>query len=149
MIRIVLDTNILARARTGPRGPAGELLRLVLAEHVLILSPSLLTELSRVLRYPRMRALHGDSDTALDDYVRDVQQHACIVMPAEPLDPPIVTNDPDDDAVIAAALAGEATVICTRDRHLLHPDVRAACLDLGIEVLTDLELLARLRDGKR
>lgn len=148
-MRIVLDTNILARARTGPRGPAGELLRLVLKDHLCILSPSLLTELSRVLRYPRMRALHGESDTALDDYVRDVQQHACIVMPAEPLDPPIVTNDPDDDAVIAAALTGEASVICTRDRHLLHPDVRAKCFDLGIEVLTDLELLAQLREAQQ
>lgn len=53
-----------------------------------------------------MRALHGESDAALDDYVCDVQLHACMVMPAEPLGPPIVTNDPDDDAVVAAELAG-------------------------------------------
>lgn len=146
-MRIVLDTNILARARTGPRGPAGELLRLVLQDHLLVLSPTLLTELSRVLRYPRMRALHGATDASLDDYVRDLQQQAYIAMPTEPLDPPVVMNDPDDDAVIAAALAGAATTICTRDRHLLAADVRAACLDLGISVVTDLELLAQCREA--
>jgi predicted nucleic acid-binding protein len=45
-MRIVLDTNVLARARTGPDGPAGEVLRLVLIDHLLVLSSALLTELS-------------------------------------------------------------------------------------------------------
>lgn len=42
-------------------------------------------------------------------------------------------------------VAGAATVICTRDGHLLHPDVRAKCLAIGIRVLTELELLDELR----
>jgi predicted nucleic acid-binding protein len=51
-MRIVLDTNVLARAVTGPGGPAGELLRRVQRDHLLVLSPFLITELARVLRYP-------------------------------------------------------------------------------------------------
>lgn len=147
-MRVVLDTNILARARTGPRGPAGDALRIVLQDQLLIVSPSLLTELSRVLKYPRMRELHGADDAGIDEYIRDLQQAACVVAPAEPLNPPLVTNDPDDDAVIAAALAGAATVICTRDRHLLHTDVRAQCAGIGIKILTELELLAQIRGNR-
>ena len=65
-MRVVLDSNILARAAHNPAGPAGELLnRLCTAEHVLIVSPFILDELDRVLRYPRLRPLHGLSDNAI------------------------------------------------------------------------------------
>jgi predicted nucleic acid-binding protein len=50
-MRIVLDTNILARAARGGTGPAAELLRIVmLSPHTFILSPFIISELSRALR---------------------------------------------------------------------------------------------------
>jgi predicted nucleic acid-binding protein len=58
-MRIVVDTNVLARAVRGGIGPAAELLGIVMAPpHVFILSPFILAELARALRYPRMRLLH-------------------------------------------------------------------------------------------
>jgi predicted nucleic acid-binding protein len=58
-MRIVLDTNILVRASAKARGPARELLQLIVASprHVLLLSPFLLQELERVLSYERIRTL--------------------------------------------------------------------------------------------
>jgi predicted nucleic acid-binding protein len=49
-MRIVLDTNILVRANAKARGPARELLLLIVdsPEHTLLLSPFLLEELERV-----------------------------------------------------------------------------------------------------
>lgn len=65
-----------------------------------------------------------------------------------PLTAPGVTavqNDPDDNAVIAAAIAGQAEVICTRDRHFHDPKVIDFCAQYGIRILDDVELLRELR----
>src|SRR6266404_3901730 len=104
-MRIVLDTNVLARAVRGGTGPAAELLGIVmLPPHTFILSPFLLSELSRVLRYPRMRKLHKLDDAELDTYVQSLQAAALVVNP--PSAPSVVSADPDDDPIVATAVAG-------------------------------------------
>ena len=144
-MRVVLYTNVLARATPGKTGPAREVLDLVaVPPHVFILSPFLLVELPRVLRYKRMRKVHGLNDQEIDTYVQNVQAAALVVNLLEAT-PPYVPHDPDDDPVVATAVAGQAEVICTRDHHLGHPDAKAHCLKLGIQVLTDIELLNLLR----
>ena len=144
-MRIVLDTNVLARAVRGKKGPAGEVLRRVFAPpHLLIVSPSLLSELSRILRYRRVRALHGLDEEGMDTFVRSIRSAALLVNTA--LRPPrIVPDDPDDDVIIAAAIAGNADVLCTLDRHFRHSRVLSFCRQQGIDVLSDVELLAVLR----
>ncbi|HEV3259533.1 MAG TPA: hypothetical protein VG013_21890 [Gemmataceae bacterium] len=55
-MRIVLDSNVLARTAPGKTGTAREVvLRVTQLPHSLILSAALLTELARVLQYPRLR----------------------------------------------------------------------------------------------
>jgi predicted nucleic acid-binding protein len=79
-MRIVLDTNILARAASGPPSPAAELLlRCISPPYVLCSSPFLLSELSRVLRYPRVSRLHGMTNEEIDVYVRNVQMASLVV----------------------------------------------------------------------
>ena len=58
-MRIVLDTNILARANPNSKSIARILLLTILesAEHVLVVSPFLLRETERVLNYPRLQAI--------------------------------------------------------------------------------------------
>lgn len=59
-MRIVLDTAILVRAHDGAKGLARDLLlKLIESDHVLLISDEMLYELAKVLRYPRMLALHG------------------------------------------------------------------------------------------
>ena len=60
--------------------------------------------------------------------------------------PRIVPGDADDDWLVALAVHGQADVICTRNRDLFHADVLAYCRGQGVEVMNDLDLLARLRD---
>ena len=144
-MRILLDTNILARATPGPSSLSRELVRLAsLPPHVLILSPFLVSELSRVLGYERLRRVHGLDDAAIREHLLDLQATALLV------DPPAagglsVPHDPDDDPVIAAAIAGQAEVLCTLDRHLWHPDVLTFCGQHGTRVRTDVELVQELR----
>src|SRR5437868_14327814 len=105
-MRVVLDTNILARAMPGRNTPATELLdRVVLPPHLLILSPFLLMELSRVLRYERVRRVHGFDDDQIGVFLQHIESAAFLVIPP---DPPVsvVPSDPDDDAILAIAVAG-------------------------------------------
>ncbi|MBS0265479.1 MAG: putative toxin-antitoxin system toxin component, PIN family [Planctomycetes bacterium] len=145
-MRVVLDTNILARPSFSTSGPAAELLeRLRSPEHELIASEFILTELDRVLRYPRLLRLHGFDDVTLARYVADVKALSVLVEVSAAEITPISQNDPDDDSVVATALAGNAEVLCTLDKHLHDSDVVAFCRQHGIRVLTDVELLRELR----
>lgn len=144
-MRVVLDSNILARAAHNPVGPAGEIVeRLKDPGHVLILSVFILDELDRVLRYPRLKQLHGLTDQEIDEYVQALADAALVIPITSPVDR-IVLSDPDDDAVISTAEAGQAGILCTLDRHLHKRSVLEYCHAKGIEVLDDLELLRRLR----
>src|SRR5947207_13118138 len=145
-MRIVLDTNVLARAVRGGTGPAAELLNTVMVPpHVFILSPFILAELARALRYPRMRMLHKLDDAQLDAYVQSLQTAGLVVNPSAATATQVVSADPDDDPVLATAVHGQAEVLCTRDHHLHSPAVKAYCSNHGIQVLTDIEVLKILR----
>ena len=87
-MRIVLDTNILARAFTGPKGPAAEVLRAIAPPHLLIVSPFLLAELTRALGYERMRRIHGRDDVGIAQYVLQIQEQALVVDPPADAIPP-------------------------------------------------------------
>jgi putative PIN family toxin of toxin-antitoxin system len=144
-MRVVIDSNVLARATPGKTSAAREVLLLVTqAPHVLVTAAPLLTELARILQYPRVRALHGLDDAVIQEFLQSVQAGAAIVSPASP--PPVQTRDPDDELVIATAVAGQAAAICTWDQDLFEPSVQAACAVRGIRVLKDSDLLLELRN---
>ena len=143
-MRIVLDTNVLARAASGPPRPAAELLQRAIKEpHILCVSPFLLSELSRVLRYERVQRIHGMTDEDIDQFLQDIQWASVVVEPAPDATAAIVTADPDDDPIIATAIAAYADVLCTLDRQLHTPTVVSYCQQHGIEVILDVELLTR------
>ena len=80
-MRIVLDTNILVRANAKARGPARELLQVIVAspDHVLLLSPFLLQELERVFSYERVRESSKLTDEEIAEYLSYLR--ACPVLP--------------------------------------------------------------------
>ena len=142
-MRVVLDTNVLARATPGRSSPAKQTLDLLLASpHVLIASEFLLNELGRVLQYPRVRAIHGLDDQTVAAYVQALRD-ACLIVDLPAANVP-VTADPNDDPIIATAIEGQADILCTWDRHLTAPAVRQHLAQLGIRVLRDTELLSEL-----
>jgi len=145
-MRIVLDSNVLARAAGPVLGPAREVLICCTEEpHVLLLSAFIISELRRVLGYERVRKMHGLDDAGIERYVLDVESAASIVALPLTSQEPIVVHDPKDDPIVHTAVAGAAEVLCTRDRHLHHSAVTGYCRIRGIEVLDDVKLLARLR----
>jgi putative PIN family toxin of toxin-antitoxin system len=143
-MRITPDTAILVRANVNASGPARELLKVIQQTGAcLVLSPFILGEVARVLRYPRMQAIYHLSDHDIAEHVRYLEFIGDIVAPAE--GPPVILKDPDDDPIVYTAVAGQADIICTVDRHFYEPNVLAFCARQRILLMTDVELLHALR----
>jgi putative PIN family toxin of toxin-antitoxin system len=119
-VRIVLDSNILVRSFVRSRGLSRELLHLIVTGNdSLILSNEMLSELTSVLRYPRLMAGHGQSEEAIYEFTGWLRETA-IVIPINPLSfAPI--RDEKDIFVLQTALSGEANVLCTWDRDFFEP----------------------------
>jgi len=146
-MRIVLDSNILVRAVISPSGPAGAVFDLIQPPHLLLTSSAVLEDFADGLRYPRLRAFHGLTDDQIDRVVQAVNADAEIVQLPSPADIPVVCTDRDDDFIVSTAVLGRADVLCTRDRHLRADAVVRYCQSLNVTILTDIELLPRLRAG--
>ena len=116
-MRIVLDTNVVLSALLW-RGPPFQLLKAIRenpSTH-LYTSPVLLQELAEVLARPaasrRLAAIGTTAGDVLIDYLEAVDL-------VEPAEIPRVVRDPDDDHVLACALAANTEWIVSGDRDLL------------------------------
>ena len=106
-MRIVLDTAILVRAGASSHGLARDLLLATLTgKHPFILSNEMLHELAKVLRYPRLMALHGLPENRIYDFV-DFLREAAEIVPLNPLfTAPI--RDVNDIVVLQTAIIGRS-----------------------------------------
>lgn len=145
-MRVVLDTNVLARALPG-RSNAAELVlfQLLTPPHVLVASDFILNELARVVRYPRLQRIHGLSSDALNEYIERLRAAAEVIPgPAVGVEA-VVVADPEDDPIVATAVLGRAEALVTWDRHLRGADVRSYLRRHGVRVVREQELLQQLR----
>ena len=143
-MRIVFDTNVLARAHQLAHGPARRgLLFVATGSDVLILSQYLLQELRRILAYPRVLKSSGLTARDISEYLDYLARVSTLVHPL-PV-PEKLMRDPADEPVLGTALAGKADVICTRDADFYTEEVRRFSAACGIQILSDLELLRALR----
>ena len=111
MTRVCLDSNVIVAAFVA-RGLCADLLTLVLAEHELIVPAVVAEEVRRVLR-DKLRA----SGPALSASEAVLGQ--CEVIPATTTPSPVPIRDPDDERVLAAAVAPEVEILVSGDQDLL------------------------------
>ena len=117
MIRAVLDTNVLVSYLLTYRPPIATLIdhHLTSDAFVLVTAPELLSELDRVLTYPKLQRYYtGEERTR---FVALVMALGEVVDLPETI--PRICRDPDDDRLIACAVVGEADVIVSVDNDLL------------------------------
>ena len=117
MIRAVFDTNLLVSYLLTHRPPIATLIDHHLAREdiLLVTAPELLDELNRVLGYPRLQRYY--SEERRKRFVALALALSEVVELPESI--PRICRDPDDDWVIACAVAGQADVIVSGDQDLL------------------------------
>jgi putative PIN family toxin of toxin-antitoxin system len=111
-VRVFFDTNVLVSA-FATRGLCADLFSHVLLEHELVIGEVVLVELRRALR-DRIKVPR----TVIEE-IHDLLREAVVVpKPREHLK--LGISDPDDEWIVASAVAGRADVLVTGDSALLE-----------------------------
>ena len=127
--RVVLDTNVLVAAAYNPHSASRQVVEACLnGELIAVLSPALRREYEFILA----RAVRGQS---YRDRLQQLLEKAEVIIPEET--PRMVPDDPDDDKLVAAALAASAFLV-TNDAHLL-----AVAGHEGLRAIRPVDLRAR------
>jgi putative PIN family toxin of toxin-antitoxin system len=145
VIRVVLDTNVLVSGLLSPKGPPGRIVEFLAHDLIhLVYCDEILLEYADVLH---RRELHIPPDLT-EALLRDIQERGTIVVTI-----PWPTPTPDDsDAVfLAAAEAGEATLVTGNLKHY-PPNIRCDVAVLSPRDFVDrhsADIAARLQERAR
>ena len=118
MVRAVLDANVYVSALVRPEGPPGQIVQRFLRDAAFesVLSQAIVDEVLRAFTYPKVRKyVRRRVDPAL--WFEDIVVLAHLVAGGH--EPARVSQDPDDDKYIAAALDGRAAFLVSGDPDLL------------------------------
>jgi len=119
MIRVVLDANVFVGAVLSPGGFPADILRAWRDERFhLVMSPAILEEIDRVLRYPKIRRRHRWQAEHLRLFIEDLARLA-ILTPGE-LQLNVIAEDPSDNRYLECAIEGDADYLVSGDQHLLR-----------------------------
>ena len=139
-MRAVIDTNVLLSGLLWHGAPHTLLDRVRSSALSLVSSPALLTELAEVTGRAKFDSILTRSQTSREHALAEIQLLAEIVEPP-PLPRP-VCRDPDDDGLLALAVAAQVEFIVSGDNDLL-----ALGSFNGIPILTPAQALQRIPAG--
>ena len=116
-VRVVLDTSVWVSALLWT-GLPNQLLKLIENEKIkAVISPVLVTELREVLGRDKFASIMVARESSVPELMREVLKLVELYEPASVSG--IVERDPDDDNVIACAIAGKVQWIISGDDDLL------------------------------
>ncbi len=118
MLKVVIDINLFVSGVISKKGNPARLLQLWYDRAFLVvISEQMVEELRRVLRYPRIRNKYNLKDEEIEQVVGMIKKFAIVLPDIIELD--VIKDDPDDNKVLACALAVKADYIISGDSHLL------------------------------
>ena len=118
---VVLDTNVIVSVMLSPHGAPAEIIDGWEAGIFdVVTSPMLISELERVLTYPRVQRNIKFSEQEIITFLKRLSAAAVAIDPPHRLE--VIETDPADNRVLECAVVGSATYIVTGDSHL--PDLK-------------------------
>ena len=138
MIRAVLDTNVIVSGVIKKDGPPGRILAALFhKQFIAITSSVLLSEVARVLAYPKIADRYHISPEKADAILSALTIQSHWIQP-----PPFsvkASRDPSDDIFLAHALHGNASFLVTGDNDLLQlkefRGIRIVASDIFLQAL--------------
>lgn len=139
MIRAVLDCNVIVSSLIQPAGPSARVMGVLAGRGFdCVLSPAILAQTRRVLRYPRIRRRVPLSEDEQEAFLSSLSVLSLWVEDVRP-PRPIVADDPDDDVYVQAAVEADAGFVVSGDQHLLtlreHQGIAIVPPRLFLEIL--------------
>lgn len=116
-MRAVIDTNVLISGLLWHGAPHVLLEQIRAGTLALVSSPALLAEFEDVIGRAKFNAILTRSNTSRETVLAEMRKLAEVIAPP-PLSKP-VCRDPDDDEILALAIAAQADLIVSGDGDLL------------------------------
>lgn len=139
-MRVLLDTNLLVSGFLSQGGLPRQLLDAARAGRFeLCTSEHLLSELQRVLGYPKLADRLTRAQTSAEFIVTQLRALAVVAHTTAEV-PRVIHTDPDDDYVLAAGLVSRADLIVSGDARDVLPLVSYQ----GIPIVTARQAWERL-----
>jgi putative PIN family toxin of toxin-antitoxin system len=136
---VVLDTNVLLSGLIYPGGTPGKVVQAWRdARFELVLSVERLTEIGRVLDYPKIRKILKWDRAMIESFLKQLYLR-CQLVDLSGVNAS-VPSDPDDNPILAALIAADAECLVTGDSDLLGLSAR-------YPVVTPAEFAKRLEPG--
>lgn len=137
-MRLVLDTNVLVSGLLSAKGPPGQLVAAWLDRRFeLVTSQEQIAELKRVLGYRKLRPFIDPAQAR--DFVENIEVLAVLATDLPSL---TASPDPDDNVILATAVAGGATAVVSGDKS----GMLALGVVEGIPILTARGAVDRLEE---
>lgn len=135
MYRAVLDTNVFVSGGTISTGAPFQIMNHWRdQDFVMVTSPQLIAEYEEVLSRPSVMEYTGLTPQENAQYIQEVQDRAYMTSGTLTLN--VLTNDPDDNMVLACAEEGLATHLVTGNTKDFPPKEYK-----GIQIVTPKEFL--------
>lgn len=117
-MRAVIDTNVLLSGLLWHGAPHALIEHVRAGRLAMVSSPALLAELADVIGRAKFDEILARSNTSREHSLAELRQLAEVIEPP-PLPQP-VCRDPDDDHVLACALAAKVDLIVSGDADVLN-----------------------------
>ena len=138
-MKVVIDANVVVSALISQRdAPKLIIDRWREEAFELVVSESILSEIERVLHYPKIAALHRLNESELQEFLTLLRDESHLVAPRDKLN---VSPDETDNRYLECALTGEAEYIVTGDKQHLLPIAEYS----GIRIVSPATFLTLLQ----